>query len=154
MNTYDSYAPRTFSRSADRALLGGVCAGFAEYFGLNLRVIRLLAVIAFIIAMPMAVIVYVAIVLLVPARASTGDAARRSKKTWRESRRQGRAERRQSRADRKRARKDAKHGTSSAASEAAGQVRARCESLEQRLASLEKYITSSRYQLDKEISRL
>lgn len=154
MNGFDSYAPRTFSRSADGALLGGVCAGFAEYFGLNLRVIRLLAIIAFFVAMPMAIIVYVAIVLLVPARPSGYDAGSRGEKNWQESHRQRRAERKQSRADRKQARKDAKNGNSAAAREAAALVRGRCESLEQRLASLEKYITSSRYQLDREFSKL
>ena len=67
---YERMYERRFCRRTDRALLGGVCAGFADYFGFNLRVTRLLAVIAFVMAMPMAVITYLAIVFLVPADSS------------------------------------------------------------------------------------
>lgn len=72
MTAYESYAPRRFSRSTDRAVLGGVCAGVTDSFGFNLRVLRLLTVIAFFVAMPLTVAVYLAIVFLVPARLDSG----------------------------------------------------------------------------------
>lgn len=147
MSAYQTYMPRRFYRSADRAIFGGVCAGVADYFGLNLRVVRLLAVIAFCVATPMAVIVYLAIVFLIPARAGSGYEQMR----WQDARRVSRKCRR---AERKRARREAKQDSHVAASEAAAQVRSKCQSLEQRLASLEKYITSSRYQLDREFRNL
>ena len=147
MTAYQTYMPRRFYRSADRAIFGGVCAGVADYFGLNLRVVRLLAVIAFFVAMPMAVIVYLAIVFLIPARAGSGYEQTR----WQEARRESHKCRR---AERQRARREAKQDSHVAASEAAAQVRSKCQSLEQRLASLEKYITSSRYQLDREFRNL
>ena len=68
MTAYTDVHERRFYRDADRATLGGVCAGIADYFGFNLCVTRFLAVIAFLMAMPMVVVAYIAIVLLVPAR--------------------------------------------------------------------------------------
>ena len=46
MTAYATTSQGRFTRNADRAVLGGVCAGIADYFGFNLRVTRLLAIIA------------------------------------------------------------------------------------------------------------
>ena len=148
MNTYQAYSSRAFYRSTDRAVLGGVCAGFADYFGFNLKVLRVLAVIAFFCAMPFAIFAYLAVVFLVPARSGTFDGsserpARKEKMCRRERRRA-----------RKQARQDAEDKSQAAQSEAAEVVRSKCRSLDERLAALEKYITSSRYQLDQEFKRL
>ena len=67
MNSYSETSAGRLYRDADRAVLGGVCAGLAGYFGLNLKVTRFLAVVAFFMAMPFAVFGYLAMVLLVPA---------------------------------------------------------------------------------------
>jgi len=129
---YERMYERRFCRRTDRALLGGVCAGFADYFGFNLRVTRLLAVIAFVMAMPMAVITYLAIVFLVPA-----DFSRPAK-----------------RADRKRRRSKHAVPPRPAPSPTVSDVRRRCQSLDKRMAQLEKYVTSSRYNLDREFRNL
>mgnify|MGYP000486279284 CR=1 FL=1 len=84
-----------FTRNADKAFLGGVCAGIADYFGFNLRVTRLLAIIAFCVAMPVTILVYVALVLLVSA-----ESGRYSYTVEREHRR---TRRRMSRSERKQA---------------------------------------------------
>jgi len=128
---------RRFCRRTDRALLGGVCAGFADYFGFNLRVTRLLAVIAFVMAMPMAVITYLAIVFLVPP-----DSSRPAKRACRK------------RADRKRKHKTQSAQPRPAPSPTVSDVRRRCQSLDRRMAHLEKYVTSSRYNLDREFRNL
>ncbi len=127
---YERMYERRFCRRTDRALLGGVCAGFADYFGFNLRVTRLLAVIAFVMAMPMAVITYLAIVFLVPA-----DSSRPAK-----------------RADRKRRRRT--RSAPPAPSPTVSDVQRRCQTLDRRMAHLEKYVTSSRYNLDREFRNL
>jgi phage shock protein C len=129
---YERMYERRFCRRTDRALLGGVCAGFADYFGFNLRVTRLLAVIAFVMAMPMAVITYLAIVFLVPA-----DSSRPAK-----------------RADRKRRRRKHSAPPQPAPSPTVGDIQRRCQSLDKRMAHLEKYVTSSRYNLDREFRNL
>ncbi len=119
---------RRFYRDADRAVLGGVCAGLADYFGFNLRVTRFLAFIAFLMAMPMAVVTYLGIVLLVPARSLRA----RGRSVDPEFKRALRASPQQTMSD----------------------VRRRFQMLDRRLARLEKYITSSRYQLDQEFRKL
>ena len=70
MTAYASTSERHFVRDADRAILGGVCAGIANYFGFNLRATRVLFIIACIVASPFALIAYIAIVFLVPAESS------------------------------------------------------------------------------------
>ena len=66
MSSEASMSERRFYRNADRAMLGGVCAGIADYFGFNLCVTRVLAVIAFF-TMPVTLLGSVALVLLVPS---------------------------------------------------------------------------------------
>jgi len=127
MNTFESVRPRSFYRRADNAMLGGVCAGLANYFGFNLRVTRILAVIAFCVAMPMAVIAYLAVVFLVPARA-IGQQERGRSKNWRARR--------------------------ASPEQMANEVRSKTQSLDRRLARLEKYITSTRYELDEKFRNL
>jgi len=148
MSAYETYSPQRFYRSSDAAVLGGVCAGLAEQFGFNLRVLRLLALIALCVAMPIAIIGYLAIVFLVPARSGGG---RNAKFASDEASRQCRKARR---AERRRARREAKQARHTATEDVAAQVRGKCKALEERLVDLEKHITSRRYQLDQEFSRL
>lgn len=122
-----SMTERRFYRNADKAMLGGVCAGIAEYFGFNLCVTRLLAVIAFL-TMPLTMIGYLALVLLVPS-VSTKDSPRPVDPAFHRSVR-------------------------SSPTQTMSDVRSRFKSLDRRLARLEKYVTSSRYQLDREFDRL
>ena len=135
-----------FMRNADEALLGGVCAGIADYFGFNLRVTRLLVLIAFFVWTPVTLISYAAVVLLVPARSDRYGyekrvyCRRRSKRTRRETRRE------------KRARKE-EQATAARRMEADA-VDRRCRTLDERLARIEKYVTSSRYELDREFRNL
>ena len=58
MTTYGEMSERRLYRDADRAMLGGVCAGLAEYFGLNLKVTRFLAFIAFLVLNAVALIIF------------------------------------------------------------------------------------------------
>lgn len=150
MNSYSETSPSRLYRDADRAMLGGVCAGLASYFGLNLRVTRFLAFVAFLVAMPFAVFGYLAAVLLIPAesRHDYGD-KRSSRGCWRR--------RRKSRA--RRARETRRAERSEAAREIpAGptikDVRERYRSLDKRLAELEKQVTSPRFQLEQEFRKL
>jgi phage shock protein C len=127
MTGYAWTAQHGFYRNTDKAMLGGVCAGLAEYFGFNLRATRFLAFIAFLMAMPMAVVTYLVAVFLVPARSTKQDRPVDPgfRKTLRAS-----------------------------PGQAAVDVRRRYKSLDRRLARIEKYVTSSRYQLDREFENL
>ena len=127
MTGHASVPQRRFFRNADKAMLGGVCAGIADYFGFNLFVTRLLVVIAFF-TMPMTLLGYLALVLLIPS-VSTKDNPRPVDPEFHRAVR-------------------------SSPSQTMGDVRGRFKSLDRRLARLEKYVTSSRYQLDREFDRL
>ncbi len=127
MTSEASMSERRFYRNADKAMLGGVCAGIADYFGFNLCVTRLLVVIAFF-TMPVTLIGYLALVLLVPSV----SAAERPRPVDPEFHRAMR----------------------SSPSQTMSDVRSRFKALDRRLARLEKYVTSSRYQLDREFDRL
>ena len=132
MSSYSGTSGRRFYRDADRAVLGGVCAGLATYLGFNLKVTRFLCIIAFLCAFPFALIAYLAVVLLVPASSS---------RTYDEAMYEER-------------RKDALREEILRARPTAGEIRERYRNLDERLARIEKYVTSSRYALDEEFRRL
>ncbi len=123
-----SIPDRRFYRSSDCSVLGGVCGGLAEYFGFNLKVTRILAVIGFLMNPPLAAVAYFAIVILVPAR-STKALKPKVDPEFRKALR-------------------------SSPAQTMSDVRRRFGSLDRRLARLEKYVTSSRYQLDREFREL
>jgi len=126
---------RRFYRDADRAILGGVCAGLAANLGLNLRMTRFLACIAFFMAMPIAVVSYLAAVFFIPSVSSGGRIAGEKKSRWRNS-----------------CRTD--DSLEVGGSEAAAEISRRCETMDERLVRLEKHVTSKRFQLEQELSRL
>lgn len=128
MSTYDTIPQRRFYRSRDRAMVAGVCAGLADYFGFNLKVTRILAFISLLLAMPMTLIVYFATVFLVPSaprvrRQDNHDPAFRQ-------------------------------ALRSAPTQTMSDVKRRYQSLDGRLARLERYVTSSRFNLDQEFRKL
>ena len=127
MSAYASMPNRRFYRNADKAMLGGVCAGIADYFGFNLCVTRILALIAFF-AMPLTLVGYLALVVLIPS-VSVKDNPQQVDPAFRKAVR-------------------------SSPTQTMSDVRSRFKSLDRRLARLEKYVTSSRYQLDREFDRL
>ena len=128
MSDYSSIQTRRFYRNRDRAIIAGVCAGFADYFGFNLKVTRILVVIAFFMAMPVTLLVYFATVFLVP---SAPDAGRKCDYD-----------------------PEFRRALRSSPSQTLGDVRRRFQSLDSRLARLERYVTSSRFNLDQEFRKL
>ena len=127
MSSEASMSERRFYRNADKAMVGGVCAGIADYFGFNLCVTRLLAIIAFF-TMPLTLLGYLALVILTPS-VSAKDRPRPVDPAFHRALR-------------------------SSPSQTMSDVRSRFKSLDRRLVRLEKYVTSSRYQLDREFDRL
>lgn len=129
MSSYDTVRRRRFHRSRDHSVIAGVCGGLADYFGFNLKVTRLLAVIALVMATPITLLVYFGTVLLFPAES---DERYRRPDYDPEFHRAVRSSPRETLAD----------------------VRRRFQSLDSRLARLERYVTSSRYNLDQEFKKL
>jgi phage shock protein C len=143
MTTINADSQRRLYRDADRAVLGGVCAGLAGYLGFNLKVTRFLMFIAFLTAMPIAVIGYLAAVFLIPSASSLNYGVETEETFCR---------RRKSRKSRK-ARNEREFAEPSRASVAAD-IDHRCRSIDERLVRLEKLVTSRRFQLEQELSRL
>jgi phage shock protein C len=128
MSDYGSIPRRRFCRNREKAMLGGVCAGLADYFGFNLRVTRILACIAFLMAMPMTLLIYIGAVLFIP----TGPEGYGKPEYDPEFRKAVR----------------------SAPAQTMNDMRRRFQSLDSRLARLERYVTSSRFNLDQEFRKL
>lgn len=124
-------------RDRDRAILGGVCAGLADYLGFNLKVTRILAFIAFLTMMPFTIVAYLAAVFLLPS------ASRSDYKVTTERR-----------SCRRRRRKKEQARVEAVKSTIADDIDRRCQSLDERLRVIEKHVTSRRFQLDQELSRL
>ena len=133
-------------RDADRAMLGGVCAGLAGYLSFNLKVTRFLAFIGFLMAMPVAVIAYLAAVFLIPSASGLElDVASEEFVCRRRRSRKARKARK--------ARKEAEPEVPLKRT-IADDIDRRCHSLDERLVRLEKHVTSRRFQLEQELSRL
>jgi len=154
MTSTSNASARGFYRDADRALIGGVCAGLAGYFGLNLKVTRILAFIAFLTAMPFAVIAYLAAVMLIPAESGRDDVAFETGYSCWGIRRAG--SRRRDRRARRRAEKRSRMEEPAAVAMGPSlkDVKERYKTLDQRLAELEKQVTSPRFQLEQEFRKL
>ncbi len=137
MSTMGEGTRRSFYRDTDRAVLGGVCAGLAGYLGFNLKMTRFLAFITFLMAMPIAVIGYLAAVFLIPAESHRDFAVA--------------GERDEPPRKRRRCRE---HSADTPAPSGAEEIDRRCSTLDERLIRLEKHVTSRRFQLDQELSKL
>ncbi len=133
MSYYAGVERRRLYRDTDRAVLGGVCAGLSTYLGFNLKVTRFLCVIAFLCAFPFAVVAYLLAVLLIPASSTPAHLRDEVKDELR---------------------KEALREEILRARPTVDEVRERYKSMEERLAKIEKYVTSSRYELDEKLRRL
>ena len=63
----DDLGRRRFYRDRRRGKIAGVCAGVADYFGFDVTVTRVLAVIALFVFGPITLFLYFGVVMLVPA---------------------------------------------------------------------------------------
>lgn len=64
--TSDNNTPRVLARSRTQRMLGGVCGGIAEYFGIDVNAVRAGAVIAVFASAGTAVLLYLALWMLLP----------------------------------------------------------------------------------------
>lgn len=119
---------RRFYRSSRRGMLAGVCAGIADYFGFNVCATRLLTVIMFLMFMPVTILAYIGCVLLVPSD--------------------------RERPDEEPADPGFRSAMRSDPARTLGDVKRRFHKLDTRLARLERYVTSSRFNLDQEFRKL
>jgi phage shock protein C len=120
-------SPTRLYRDSDRAMLFGVCAGVADYFGFRRATVRWLTVI-FALFMPMTILVYIALALLLPRKPGALYKDPQEEVFWRSVR--------------------VEPATTFA------RVRHRFRELDARVQRVERYVTSPRFKLDRDFRDL
>ncbi|MFT6732316.1 MAG: phage shock protein C [Polaribacter sp.] len=148
MSNYSSYGRRALYKDPDQAKICGVCAGVADFFGLEKWLVRIIAFSFFLFSGGTIVVAYFVASFILdtkPGSKSTkgcfGEEKRRQK--------QGSDE-------------DAKYrasvkdvwSKSKAPSDSLQRAESAFEKMENRLQGMESYVTSKKYQLDKEFENL
>ncbi len=64
--TFES-TPKSFTRSAEQRMVGGVCGGVSDYFGVDANLVRAAAVLAAFVTGGTAILLYLALWMIVPA---------------------------------------------------------------------------------------
>ena len=120
--------PRGLYRDTDNGILAGVCAGIADYFGFNLKAIRWLMVISCFFMMPGVILTYLAAAFILKPKPEGMYRDETEESFWRTVRR-----------DPQNVFDDVRH---------------KFRDLDMRLQRMEEYVTSSRFDLDREFKDL
>jgi len=121
-------SPRRLYRDKQQGMVCGVCAGIAHYLDVDRGVVRIIALISLLIFMPATILGYTALCLLLPVRPQKLYKDERDEAFWRGMR-------------------TSPQGTFSS-------MRHKFREMEARLQRMERYVTSSRFDLDKEFRDL
>jgi phage shock protein C len=125
---YKRKNPHRLFRDKENGMLAGVCAGIAEYAGLNLKGTRI--VVALLCLTPMLgfiVISYIVLAIVLPVKPVGLYETQEQAEFWR--------------------------GVSNAPSDVFGSLRHRFRELNMRLERMEAYITSKEFEIDRELGR-
>ncbi len=125
----DEYRKRRFYRDRRNGRIAGVCAGLADYFGFDVTITRLLAIVALFVAPPVTLMLYFGLVVLVPAADLEGEIPQPERRAFRQELR-------------------------SSPATTVTDVKRTLLRLDSRLARLERYVTSSQFELDRKIRNL
>ena len=124
----DHWRAQRFYRDPKNGKLMGVCAGIADYFGWNVTLVRVLAIVALLWLNIVTVIIYVALGMLLPVKPERPYDWDADDAYWRSVRRSANATFRD--------------------------VRQRFRELDLRLQRMETYVTSRHYDLDRKFRDL
>lgn len=125
---YKRENPHRLFRDKENGMLAGVCAGIAEYSGLNLKGTRI--VIALLCLTPMLgliVVSYIVLAIVLPVKPEGLYETQEQAEFWR--------------------------GVSNAPSDVFGSLRHRFRELNMRLERMEAYVTSKEFEIDRELGR-
>ncbi|MBT8048970.1 MAG: envelope stress response membrane protein PspC [Xanthomonadales bacterium] len=126
---YKHKNPHRLYRDKENAMLAGVCAGIAEYFGLSRKGVRLVTFL-FMLFPPFfmfIVISYVILTLVLPVKPTDLFVDKEHAEFWR--------------------------GVSNAPSDVFGALRHRFRELNHRLEKMEAFVTSKEFEIDRELGR-
>ena len=79
--------PRRLYRDTQNGILAGVCAGIADYFGFNLRALRIIVFLSCLIITPATLLCYIAAIFLVPRKPEGMYRSEKEESFWRSVRR-------------------------------------------------------------------
>ena len=117
--------PHRIYRNRDKAIIAGVCAGIAHYFGAGRFAIRLLAMFALILVPPVTGILYLIAAWRLPPQPEALFHSTEEEQFWRQ--------------------------VSHAPAHTFGQLRHQMRDLEHRLRAMEAHVTSSEFQINREL---
>jgi phage shock protein C len=126
---YKHKNPHRLFRDKENGMIAGVCAGIAEYFGLNRKGVRLVTFL-FMLFPPFfafVVISYIVLAIVLPVKPSNLFENTEQAEFWR--------------------------GVSNAPSDVFGALRHRFRELNHRLEKMEAFVTSKEFEIDRELGR-
>ena len=124
---YERKNPHRLYRDKDNAMLAGVCAGLANYFGLNRKGLRLIAAVSTFFFFPFMVPAYIVLAIILPVKPQDLYQDESQEKFWR--------------------------GVSMAPSDVFSNLNHRFRELDIRLQKMEAFVTSREFEMDRELGR-
>jgi phage shock protein C len=126
---YERQNPHRLYRDKENAVIAGVCAGVADYFGFNRKGVRILTGLAFLMPpfAPFAFVSYVVLAIVLPVKPMEVSQNREQADFWR--------------------------GVSNAPADVFGALNHRFKELNLRLQRMEAHVTSKEFEIDRELKR-
>ena len=124
---YERKNPHRLYRDKENAILAGVCAGLANYFGLNRKGLRLIVAVSTFFFFPFVVPAYIILTIVLPVRPGDLYENENQEKFWR--------------------------GVSMAPTDVFSNLNHRFRELDLRLQKMETYVTSREFEMDRELGR-
>lgn len=119
--------PHRLYRDREHALLAGVCAGLANYFGFNRKGVRLVVALGALFFLPFVAVSYLVLAIVLPVRPPEADLDPEKAEFWRD--------------------------VSNAPVDVFSKVKHRFRELELRLQRMEAFVTSKEFEIDRELGR-
>lgn len=124
---YERKNPHRLYRDKENAMLAGVCAGLANYFGLNTKGLRLIAVVSTFFFFPFMVPAYIVLAIILPVKPHDLYEDSGQEEFWR--------------------------SVSMAPSDVFSSLSHRFRELDLRLQKMEAYVTSREFEIDRELGK-
>ena len=124
---YERKNPHRLYRDKENAMLAGVCAGLANYFGLNRKGLRLIAAVSTLFFFPFMVPAYIVLTIILPVQPQNLYKDESQEKFWR--------------------------GVSMAPTDVFSNLSHRFRELDLRLQKMEAFVTSREFEMDRELGR-
>jgi phage shock protein C len=124
---YERKNPHRLYRDKEHAMLAGVCAGLAGYFGLNRKGLRLIVAVSTIFFFPFIVPAYIILAIILPSKPEDLYKDESQEKFWR--------------------------GVSMAPTDVFSNLSHRFRELDLRLQKMEAFVTSKEFDIDRQLGR-